>query len=189
MFVPRDTENGTGLSRSCECLAAPLAEILEDLCGVVRALKDDEYTRPMGPLFLDATIGGHVRHCLDHVRAIADGLAGGAIDYDHRERGTPIERSAEAAVAECGALAASLRAMSPAEGSREVRVAVMPRRDGDAVEVGSTLARELAFVLSHTVHHNAMIRGMVVLLGRPMPGAFGYAPSTLAHRDSTACAR
>jgi uncharacterized damage-inducible protein DinB len=79
--------------------------------------------------------------------------------------------------------------MSRVEAARGVRVSVMPRRNGEPVSLGSTLGRELAFVLSHTVHHNAMIRGMITSLGRPLPGAFGYAPSTLAHRDATPCAR
>ena len=35
-------------------------------------------------------------------------------------------------------------------------------RDGESIALESTLARELAFVLSHTIHHNATIRGMVV---------------------------
>lgn len=189
MFAPRESVTGAGPDRTCDCLAAPLVEILEELRAVIRTLNDVEFTRPMGPLFLDATIGGHVRHCLDHVRAIVDGHDTGAIDYDHRERGTAIERSAAAAEAECGSLASSLRGLSRVESNRGARVSVMPRRDGEPVELGSTLARELAFVLSHTVHHNAMIRGMVTSLGRPLPKAFGYAPSTLAHQDGSACAR
>lgn len=189
MFAPRDSVIGAGPERTCDCLAAPLVEILEELRSVIRTLTDDEFTRPMGPLFLGATIGGHVRHCLDHVRAVADGCVRGAIDYDHRERGTPVERSPAAASDECAALTAALRAMSRTDAARGVRVAVMPRRDGEPVELRSTLARELAFVLSHTVHHNAMIRGMVTSLGRPLPGTFGFAPSTLAHRDAAACAR
>ena len=189
MFAPRETVSGTGPQRTCACLAAPLAEILDELSDVVRILSESDYTRPMGPLFLDATIGGHVRHCLDHVRAVVDGPGSGSFDYDRRERGTPIERSPATAVTECAALATALRAMSHAAAASSVRVSILPRRDGEPVELGSTLARELAFVLSHTVHHNAMIRGMVTSLGRPLPGAFGYAPSTLAHQDATACAR
>lgn len=175
--------------QTCDCLAAPLVETLEELRSVIRGLNDVEFTRTMGPLFLEATIGGHVRHCLDHVRAIVDGYDSGVIDYDHRERGTPVERSAAAAADATGTLVTALRLLGQAESSRPVRVAIMPRRDGEPVELGSTLARELAFVLSHTVHHNAMIRGMVTSLGRPLPGAFGYAPSTLAHQDGSACAR
>lgn len=189
MIAARVSRSGSSPLETCECLAAPLVETLEELRSVIRGLSDAEFTRPMGPLFLGATIGGHVRHCLDHIRALADGFDSGAIDYDHRDRGTPIERSPAAAETECASLATTLRGIERVEAARGVRVAIMPRRDGDPVELGSTLARELAFVLSHTVHHNAMIRGMVTSLGRPLPGAFGYAPSTLAHQDGSACAR
>jgi uncharacterized damage-inducible protein DinB len=42
----------------------------------------------------------------------------------------------------------------------------------------STLARELAFVLNHTIHHQAMIGLLASLHGCDVPDGFGYAPST-----------
>jgi len=57
------------------------------------------------------------------------------------------------------------------------------------VEVETTVGRELAFVLSHTVHHNALIAVMAKTLGVPVPERFGYAPSTIVHLEKTACAR
>lgn len=56
--------------------------------------------------------------------------------------------------------------------------------DGIPEWCGSTLHRELQFLVSHTVHHYALI---VALLGRlsyelePEHADFGIAPSTLAH--------
>ena len=46
---------------------------------------------------------------------------------------------------------------------------------------GSTVGRELAYVLSHTIHHNAIIGSMVKALGGVLPERFGYAPSTVRH--------
>jgi uncharacterized damage-inducible protein DinB len=57
------------------------------------------------------------------------------------------------------------------------------------MEVETTVGRELAFVLSHTVHHNALIAVMARTLGVPVPDLFGYAPSTIAHLEKAACAR
>jgi uncharacterized damage-inducible protein DinB len=58
-----------------------------------------------------------------------------------------------------------------------------------AVEVETSVGRELAFVLSHTIHHNALIGVMAMLLGAPLPDRFGYAPSTIAHLEKRSCAR
>jgi hypothetical protein len=46
----------------------------------------------------------------------------------------------------------------------------------------------LAFVLSHTIHHNAIIGVMANTLDIPLPARFGYAPSTIAHQEKVACA-
>ena len=64
-----------------------------------------------------------------------------------------------------------------------------PSVDLPPVDVPTSPGRELAFVLSHTVHHNALIRVMVKLLGADVPADFGYAPSTLAHRKARTCVR
>ncbi len=60
---------------------------------------------------------------------------------------------------------------------------------GVPVQVETTVGRELAFVLSHTIHHNALIGVMAAMLGVPVPDRFGYAPSTLVHLEKRACAR
>jgi hypothetical protein len=57
------------------------------------------------------------------------------------------------------------------------------------VHVETTVGREFAFVLSHTVHHNALIAVIAKLLGVQVPERFGYAPSTLAYLEHRRCAR
>src|SRR5262245_14685293 len=87
---------------SCAPIAGPLRAILDQLLDVLRILSRDQYAARMGPLFSDGTVGGHVRHCLDHVRALVDGRGAGIVDYDHRVRGTNVETDPSAA---CGELA------------------------------------------------------------------------------------
>jgi hypothetical protein len=175
----------------CDCspIALPLAAILDQLRGLIASLSSSDYTTRADERFARSTIGGHVRHCLDHARALVDGWKTGLIDYDHRARGTLIETSPTEASAELARLIAAMERLALLDADDAIDVAVMPSRDGAAVTLRSSLARELAFVLSHTIHHNATIRGMVVALGKPVPESFGYAASTLAHKDGRACAR
>lgn len=173
----------------CAKIALPLVSILEELRAVLLSLPDHAYSHRAGPTFASASIGGHVRHCLDHVRAVVDGRNIDLIDYDHRARGTAIETDPAAALGELDQLITAVAAMAAADASELIEVAVMPTRDGQTAILSSTLARELAFVLSHTIHHNATIRAMAIDAGHAVPAAFGYAPSTLAHKDLAACAR
>jgi uncharacterized damage-inducible protein DinB len=174
---------------TCEALAVPLAAILQELRTVLGPLSADCYTQRMGAPFADASIGGHVRHCLDHARAMVDGRRAGVVDYDHRTRGTRIEAEPAEAIAEIDSLTDAVHRLANVDAAEPVGVAIMPTRDGPAAVLSSTLARELAFVLSHTIHHNATIRGMAVSAGCAVPESFGYAPSTLAHKDRCPCVR
>jgi hypothetical protein len=54
----------------------------------------------------------------------------------------------------------------------------------------SSTARELGFLLSHTIHHFALIAMTLQSLGVNVDPAFGVSPSTLRYRtEASACAR
>jgi hypothetical protein len=165
-----------------------LMTILQQLQGVVGCLRDQQYAmRPVG--VVDSSIGGHVRHCLDHVRALLRGIDTGLLDYDARERGTAIETDRAAALDEMRSLRLRLRGLPVDILDRPIDLSIMMTSDGPALNVSTTVAREMAYVLSHTIHHNALIGTMVKILGGWLPDRFGYAPSTLAHVKSKTCAR
>ncbi len=160
---------------------APVRQVLRQLRDVVGLLDVDHYTRQPVTTF-GGSIGGHVRHCLDHVEAVISGADAGAIDYDHRERGTEVETDPVAAIVEIDRLDSLLGIMPDDASGRTVVVKIMLRGDGSVKEMSSTVGRELAFVFSHTIHHGAMIGGMVRALGGDAPEGFGLAPSTIAYR-------
>lgn len=166
----------------------PIVRLLEQLASVIEGLSDAEYIRrPVGAV--DGSVGGHVRHCLDHVRAVLGAAASGLLDYDRRERGTAVEASRSAALEEIRRLSGGLTALPPGADRRTVQLRVLMSADGEPLEVATTLGRELAYTLSHTVHHNALIAAMVRTLGRRPPDRFGYAPATTRHLEAQACAR
>src|SRR6516225_11939610 len=75
----------------------PIVAVLRQLADVIRALSDVQYRRkPVG--YASSNVGGHVRHCLDHVEALLAGLEEGELSYDHRQRGTEVETNREAAL-------------------------------------------------------------------------------------------
>ena len=166
----------------------PLVAVLQELSTVIERLSDAQYVQsPVG--VVASSIGGHVRHCLDHVRAVLGGAASGELNYDHRERGTPVESSRQVALDEINGLSRGLRQLQAAQLQQNIQLLVLMTRDGQPVSVRTTLARELAYVLAHSIHHNALMSAMVKTLGAWHPDTFGYAPATLQHTGQAACVR
>ncbi len=170
---------GGGCDTDVHAATFALAGVLRQLGPVIEAMSDEQYaTKCVG--HVEGSAGGHVRHCLDHVTALLGGVSTGCIDYETRERGTDVETQRAAAVATLERLADRVSRLDADDMAQAVRVIVRFGADDATVAVGSTLGRELAFVLSHTIHHNALISAIANSLGIPLPEFFGYAPSSVA---------
>lgn len=166
----------------------PLAGLLAQLASVLRLATDGQYCRkPVGPVA--GSLGGHVRHCLDHVERLLVGIDDGCVNYDLRARGTAVEHSRLAALDEIDRLRASLLAPKRLPLRRKLRLTAMLSADSAPVQVSTTVGRELAFVISHTVHHQALIAVMLPSLGIEAPRQFGYAPATIAYLRQHPCAQ
>lgn len=171
-------------------MLTPLVELLSQLGQVVERLDDAQYVRkPVG--VIESSVGGHLRHCLDHVRSLLAAIETGHLDYDRRERGTAVESSRARAMEEIESLAGALDGLGDETLGRWLAVSVTMSSGDEPTEVPSSVGRELAYVLSHTIHHNALVSAMVRTLGGWLPERFGYAPSTVKHieKSEAACAR
>jgi uncharacterized damage-inducible protein DinB len=165
-----------------------LGILLRQLCGVVEALNDQQYcTKPVG--VVESSVGAHVRHCLDHVLALLGSVDAGNLDYDDRRRGTDIETSRHAAIEMIRNLEAAATRIAADALDVPLRLSVRLACGQSPLVVGSTVGRELAFVISHTIHHNALVAAMVKTLGGNVPERFGYAPATVEHLQGHSCAR
>jgi hypothetical protein len=128
-----------------------------------------------------ASPGAHLRHVIDYFDRLLTGIDACCIDYTARQRCVEVEHSRVAALRELDRCIESLTKLE----DRDERCAVEVRSDEDEPYVGSTLARELRFVASHTVHHFALIRLTLARRGIATPRDLGVSPSTLAHRART----
>jgi hypothetical protein len=166
----------------------PLLELLHQMRKMIYQLDDVDYARP-APGRSSGGIGGHVRHCLDHVSALLAGTRTGVCAYDRRTRGTDVETSRCAAVCVIADLTGELLRLHPSmlDGNVEVETQIDP--SGAMITTRSSLAREVAFVVSHTIHHNAIVGQMMQARGLEVGPRFGLAPSTPSEQESRACAR
>lgn len=156
-------------------LEANLALLAQGDCLLAR-LDDAAYVRALPSVF-GASIGGHMRHNLDHYRCFLDGLQSRRVDYSARARDARLETDRRHARAEIARLGLALADLPPDGGLR-----VRRESDPDGAWAASSLARELDFLMSHTVHHYAIVAILCRLQDiTPEPG-FGVAPSTLRHQ-------
>ncbi len=154
------------------------ASLLEQGVRLLETLDDDGYARPIDGQ--RGSIGTHVRHCAEFYENCLGGIEGGTIDYDARERDPRFERERGYAIERMTNLAARLRMLSGLRCDRALKIR-SEQESGEGDPCLSSPARELRFLLSHTVHHYAIIA--IVLRGRGVepPRDFGVAPSTRAH--------
>jgi len=165
-------------------LAGQLAESCRERAALLHQISPAVYAdRSRG-----SSVGEHVRHGLDHLHAIINGHASGLVDYDIRRRGWAGESDSTLAIGELDGLATRFDAIPPSELLRPLVVRCCVSPDQPAVELPTTLARELLFALSHETHHAAIISRLFEDHGVAVPAGFGVAASTIIHRASSCAA-
>lgn len=156
---------------------SPLVRLLDELASVLMQVRPAVYTaRPL--LGVSGSIGEHVRHVLDHIAALATGGQHDILTYDRRVRGTSIEADSAAALDAILRMKAILTTADNLRLDQPIMMTAILSRGREPVSMRSTLRRELAFVLSHTVHHQALIAMLLAVAADGVPDSFGLAPST-----------
>ena len=161
-----------------------LRELLDEMRSMIERIDDESYAAPARGRS-GGGIGGHVRHCLDHVSALLAGTRTGLCAYDRRARGTAVETCRLAAIHYIRDLEADLLRLDCHLLEVPVDVETQVDTSGAFLVTTSTVGRELMFVISHTIHHNALITRLLDERAINMGPRFGLAPAT----PVLACAR
>ena len=167
---------------------APLIDLLDQMQALIERLDDLDYARP-APGRSSGGVGGHTRHCLDHVMALLTSTHTGVCAYDRRARGTDVERSRRDALHAISTLTSALSDVGPELLDRTVSVETQIDQGGAMIATRSSVGREVAFVISHTIHHHAIVGQMLLARGITLGPRFGLAPATPSEHESLACAR
>jgi hypothetical protein len=167
-------------------LVAANIDLLEQGLDLFRRIDPALYCRTAGP-FGRGSIGSHFRHCLDFAGSLLKGLPESRVDYCDRDRDERIARCPEAAAVRVRALVAGLESLEGHDPTtplfvRAEDVGACPDRQ---LWSPSSLGRELQAVLSHTVHHYAIVTMLLRSVGVEPGEEFGVAPSTLVYWRST----
>ena len=134
-------------------------------------------------------VGSQLRHCIDFYSCFLQGLENGRVDYTRRERDPRLETDRTHAMDALERLIARLERITPRDADAGLQVRTDPTSEAGRPDwCPSTVARELQFLLSHTIHHYALIVTLLKLQGVDLGAefsTFGVAPSTLRHWKET----
>jgi hypothetical protein len=166
----------------------PLIDLLHQMRATIARLDDIDYAMP-APGRTTGGIGGHVRHCLDHVFALLAGTHTGLCSYDRRQRDTDVETSRIAAIDAATEAMIGVLQLDIATLESEVFVETQLEPAGAMVVTRSSVCREVAFLVSHTIHHNAIIGQMLQSRGIEVAPRFGLAPATPIGTGAVVCAQ
>ncbi len=152
---------------------------LDQALDLLDRLDDRQYADRRGDW---SPVGAQFRHVIEHYQCLIEGLPAGRVDYDDRRRDATIELSRARARQVTIELQAQLRVLGSFPPSHRIAVQITSTDASDRPEWSeSTLGRELQFLVSHTVHHFALIKLLLQPEGIAFPVDFGVAPSTVAH--------
>ena len=150
----------------------------------------------IGPLYAEpgphgqASTGAHMRHVLDCYLCFLRGLESETpgseirVNYDARERDPRVETDGNHASGVIRSIVHSLERLTETDLNRPLKVQVDAAawQQHDELWSDSSVGRELQFLLSHTVHHFALMALILRAQGADPGADFGVAPSTLEHR-------
>jgi len=157
-------------------------DIIEQAVSLLDDISLADYQEVLTPHF-SSSIGGHIRHIVDHFLALKQASTSGEINYNKRNRHADLEQFPQSAIATCESITAWLEETRSTQLLNQ-RVLVTTDIDishtkGTTCE--STLERELVFVASHAIHHYALIRIIRNMQGKALPEFFGYASYTISY--------
>lgn len=151
----------------------------DDLISCISA---KEYAQSNGR---SSSIGGHMRHILDRYQSLLAGLNDRHVDYDARKRDKEVESDTDSALFAIASISRRLGELELEESvGAPINVSETVHPLGAAVEITSTVERELMSLITHSIHHLAIINMLAQQLGRQLDNNFGKAPSTIVFERS-----
>ena len=158
-------------------------ENLFQLRELLQMISLENYTQKSDVLS-GSSVGEHIRHVLEFYLLLVSGSFSGIISYDKRQRDILIEEDPHFAIRTIDRLI---------EGIETLDVNLGVKFEGDYTTDGSgqnymqsSVGRELAYCIEHSIHHQAIIKAGFIAMGLSgLTGEhFGVAYSTIRYRDN-----
>lgn len=170
-----------GLDQNCNILRDACSECVDQCLEIVQTLPVALYRHSSSA---SASIGTHMRHIIERISCVLEGQEQGLVDYDSRARDQLLETNPENAGNALNSIRNALAELvSNPQETLQVQESV--HQDNPAVAVASTLERELMSLVSHTIHHLAIIALLARGAGHPLRDDIGKAASTILYERAS----
>jgi len=149
---------------------------------LLSSISDEQYAANNGKYFKSGA-GKHFRHIIDHYLSLVE-YKNNKVNYDDRQRDTRLEEEREFAISKMAEIIEKLESFIENPELIDRNITVQSNEgigeEGSPWSV-SSIRRELQFLISHTVHHYALIAFILKTMGVQPNEDFGVAPSTLKY--------
>jgi uncharacterized damage-inducible protein DinB len=155
-------------------------ENLDTIADLLNKLSPEAYQKQEEWLF-GSSIGQHTRHILEFYQCLLAAQTSGVANYDLRKRNLALESSPEFAHQTIQEIKEDI---SRLDASQKLCLEVNHHfEEEDCIKMESTFARELAYCLEHSIHHQALIKvGLQAQkLSELVDETFGVAPATIRY--------
>lgn len=158
---------------------------LEEIIYLLEQVPDQLYTQQK-EILNGATIGQHFRHIIEFYTCLEKGNEVGFVSYDKRERDMNIENNLAFTIKTIEDLISFLSNLTADKImllQANYETPSSKGKEGNCL-INTSLYRELAYALDHTVHHLAIIN-IALIEDREiidLPPNFGVAPSTVRYK-------
>ena len=154
---------------------------LEEIKTLILKLSNEEYVYA-SKLLSEATIGQHIRHILEFYQSVFNQMNSNIINYDNRKRNSEIETNSAMAIQIIHEICMNLTRSFI--NKQLVLEGNFCTNEGNKRQIQTTLNRELAYCLEHSIHHQALIKVGLIELEKVhlIDSDFGVAPATIRYK-------
>ncbi len=157
---------------------------LNEIKSLLQEFPQDLYAEPKD-ILSNATIGQHFRHILEFYFCLEKGVKTGIVCYDERARNVLIETYVTHAVT---SIEQSISFLNSLAADHSLKMKANYATAEEQTMIQTSLLRELAYALDHTIHHMAIIK--IALSAEKndikLDRNFGVAPSTIRYKNQGA---
>ena len=155
---------------------------LDDLSHLLLQMSNEEYSKSCQLLF-GASIGQHTRHIIELYLELIQGIKKNEICYDNRIRNILFETKITATIEIIGFIKANIKLMK----DDYTKLKANYSNNENSIQLNTSIFRELAYNLEHSIHHQALIKIGLHELGKLdlINENFGVASSTIRFKKET----
>lgn len=156
---------------------------LEEIKKLLEQIPFDLFIQPK-EIISNSTVGQHYRHIIEFYICFTKGFEKGLICYDERKRDKRLETDINYIFSEIDKIKTVIEKINQ-DDDLKIKANYSSTCD-ESILIKTSIYRELAYVLDHTIHHIAIIKIALAEDKLELDSSLGVAPSTLMYQKTCA---